>query len=595
MTPTLTSEPNAAGVHWDLSPLATDAAAARVEVERVVERCRDFETRYRGTIASIDAAGLAALLAELADLHRDLSRVGSYGHLREAVDVTDSESRDLAALMDRTFVEVGNALRFFDLEWIAVEEDRAAALIAAPEVAADRHHLESLRRFAPHTLSEPEERMLAERAPAAASAWHMLFGQITSTLETEFDAGEGPEPHGIDRLLSYVREPDRGLRQRALAALYDMLRPHTPTLAHCYDTLVADRLSMDRLRSYEGPMDSAHLKNELGRDVVDGMMDAVDRNYVLAQRWFTAKAEILGLERLTLADQYAPIGEGRTVRFDEAMSLVVSAFSSFSPRVAEVATSFIDERRVDAEPRNGKRGSAFCSPISDRVRPYVLLNHTDRMNDVLTIAHEFGHGMHFQFSFDRQTPLSASPGIAMCEIPSTFAEQITYEHLLAAESDPDTRRMLACERVEGAFATIFRQVVLARYEQRCYAQRAAGTTLTPDRLGDAWHAANLAYYGDALEMPEDYRMGWSYIPHFIHTRFYTYSYAFALLVSLALVSRYRRDGDAFVEPYLTFLESGDSAAPADLLAGLGLDLTDPGVWDEGFGELARMIDEARAA
>lgn len=594
MTTSLTSQPNAAGVRWDLTRLTADADTARAEVAEVLERCRAFETRYRGTIAAIDAPTLATLLAELADLHRDLSRVGSYGHLRESVDITDSETRDLAALMDRAYVEVGNALRFFDLEWIALDDAAATALADAPEVAADRHYLQSLRRFGPHTLSEPEERMLAERAPAAASAWHMLFGQITSTLETEFDAGEGPEPHGIDRLLSYVREPDRELRQRALTTLYGMLRPHTPTLAHCYDTLVADRLAMDRLRSYEGPMDSAHLKNELGRDVVDGMMDAVDRNYGLAQTWFRAKAGLLGLDRLTLADQYAPIGEGRTVRFDEAMGLVVSAFSSFSPRVAEVATSFIDERRVDAEPRNGKRGGAFCSPISDRVRPFVLLNHTDRMNDVLTIAHEFGHGMHFQFSFERQTPLSASPGIAMCEIPSTFAEQITYEHLLAAESDPATRRMLACERVEGAFATIFRQVVLARYEQRCYAHRAEGTTLTPDRLGDAWFSANLAYYGDALELPEDYRMGWSYIPHFIHTRFYTYSYAFALLVSLALVGRYRRDGDAFVEPYLDFLAAGDSAPPAELLAALGLDLADPGVWDEGFGELARMIEEARA-
>lgn len=590
----LTSEPNAAGVRWDLSPLAADADAARTEVAALVERCRDFASRYRGQVATIDAVALAAMLAELADLHREISRVGSYGHLREAVDITDTETRDLAALMDRTFVEVGNALRFVDLEWIALDDATAGALAAAPEVARDRHHLESLRRFAPHTLSEPEERMLAERSPAATSAWHMLFGQITSTLETDFDAGEGPEPHGIDRLLSYMREPDRDLRHRALAALYDMLRPHTSTLAHCYDTLVADRLAMDRLRSYAGPMDSAHLKNELGGEVVDGMMDAVDRNYGLAQTWFVAKADLLGLDRLTIADQYAPIGAGRDVRFDEAMALVVSAFSSFSPRVGEVATSFIDERRVDAEPRNGKRGGAFCSPISDRVRPFVLLNHTDRMNDVLTIAHEFGHGMHFQFSFKRQTPLSASPGIAMCEIPSTFAEQITYEHLLAQETDPATRRALACERVEGAFATIFRQVVLARYEQACYAQRANGVSLTPDRLGANWHAANLAYYGDALDMPDDYRMGWSYIPHFIHTRFYTYSYAFALLVSLVLVGRYRRDGDAFVEPYLRFLESGDSAAPAALLAELGLDLSDPGVWDEGFAELARMIEEARA-
>ena len=586
--------PNAEGVHWDLSRLAPTADDARREVAEVVERCRGFEARYRGTIAGIDASTLAGLLDELSDIDRELSRLGSYGHLREAVDATDPETRDLTALMDRTFVEVGNLLRFVDLEWIAVDDATAAALIDAPELAPNSHYLRSMRRFAPHILTEPEERMLSEREPAAVSSWHTLFGQITSTLETDFDAGDGPKPHGIDALLSYVREPDRELRQRALTTLYDMLRPHAPTVAHCYDTLVADRLSMDRLRSYSGPMERAHLSNELSAAVVDGMMNAVDRHYPLAQRWFRAKAEILGLERLTLADQYAPIGDGRTVYFDEAMSLVVSAFSSFSHEVADVATSFIDESRVDAEPRNGKRGGAFCSPISDRIRPFVLLNHTDRMADVLTIAHEFGHGMHFQFSFAHQTPLTATSGIALAEEPSTFAEQITYDHLLANETDPATRRALACERVEAAFATIFRQVVLARYEQAAYAHRDAGTTLTADRLGDAWFAANEAYYGDAMELPEDYRLGWSYIPHFIHTRFYTYSYAFALLVSLALVGRYRRDGDAFVERYLEFLQSGGSAPPAELLGRLGLDIEDPAVWDEGFAKIARMVEEAQA-
>ncbi len=590
---TAAPDANAHGVRWDLTPLAPDAATAAREIAQALEGCRAFEQRYRGTVATMDGPGLAAALADLADLDRTLSRLGSYAHLREAVDVSDDETRDLNAQIDRTYVEAGNALRFFELEWLAIDDATATALADAPEVAADRHHLLAMRRFAPHMLREEEERMLAERQPAAASAWHTLFGQITSTLETPFDAGAGEEPHGIDQLLSYMRSPDRGLRQRALAALYAMLRPHTPTIAHCYDTLVADRLSMDRLRGYAGPMDAAHLKNELDGAVVEAMMDSVDRHYPLAQRWFTTKAGLLGLDKLTLADQYAPMGEGRTVPFSEGIALVTEAFQSFSPEIADIATAFVADRRVDAEPRSGKRGGAFCSPITGELGPYVLLNHTDRMADVLTIAHEFGHGMHFKYSYARQTPLSASPGIAVCEIPSTFAEQITYDHLLDNETDADTRRALACERVEAAFATIFRQVVLARYEQRCYAQRAEGTALTPDRLGENWFTANQAYYGDAVELPEDYRMGWSYIPHFIHTRFYTYSYAFALLVSFALMARYRRTGQDFVAPYIAFLATGGAASPAELLGQLGLELSDPAVWDDGFAELARMIDVAR--
>ena len=589
------SAPQAAGIRWDLSPLFADAAAARANLDDLAARCDAFETTYRNTIATIDVPGLAGLLAELASLDNALARVGSYAHLRESVDVTDDENLDLSGAVDRAFVEMGNTLRFVELEWLAVPEDRALQLADDPLLAADRHYLVSMRRFGPHTLSEPEERMLSERAPAATNAWHALYSRVTSTLETPFDSGDGDEPHGIDRLLSYMRDPRREVRHGALNTLYAMLEPHAPVLAHCYDTLVGDRLAMDKLRGYSGPMAQTHLRNELDAPVVDGMLDAVARNYPLAQRWFIAKAKLLGLDTLGLADQYAPIGEGRPVRFAEAVGIVTTSFKGFAPRIAEFAQAMIEDRRVDAEARNGKRGGAFCSPVAQDAEPYVLMNWTDQMNDVLTMSHEFGHGMHFQLANERQTPLSAGAGIAMCEVASTFAEHITYDYLLANEADPATRHLLACERVEGAFATIFRQAVLTRYEQVAYEMRADGATLTAERLGDAWWAANSAYYGNAVDIPECYRMGWSYIPHFIHTRFYTYSYTFALLVSLALYARYRRDGDAFVGPYLDLLAAGGSGTPAELLAPLGLDLGDPSVWNDGFAELERMINEAQAS
>ena len=589
------SAPQAAGVRWDLSPLIDDDTTFPHRLRVALDRCAAFGDRYRGTIASIDAGTLAELLSELATIDNELSRLGSYAHLREAVDVNDPANLDLSGAVDRAMVEAGNELRFFELEWLDLADDVAAELADAPEVAADRHYLRSMRRFGPHTLSEPEERMLSERAPAASSAWQTLFGRINSTLETPFDAGDGPEPHNVDRLLAYMRDERRDVRIRAIDTLYAMLEPQAPVIAHCYDTLVGDRLAMDKLRGYAAPMSQTHLRNELAPEVVDVMLEAVARHYSLAQRWFTAKAGLLGLDRLTLADQYAPISGGRPVRFDEATGIVTTSFRGFSGRVAEIAEAFIADRRVDAESRSGKRGGAFCSPVAQDAKPYVLMNWTDLMNDVLTMAHEFGHGMHFELANARQTPLSAGAGIALCEVASTFAEHITYDYLLANESDAGTRRQLACERVEGAFATIFRQVVLARFEQAAYDMRADGVTLTPERLGEAWITANRAYYGDSVELPPGYRLGWSYIPHFIHTRFYTYSYAFALLVTLALYARYRREGDAFVGPYLDFLAAGGSGSPAELLAPLGLDLGDPSVWDDGFAELERMIDEAQAA
>lgn len=584
----------AAGVHWDLAPLVADAADARHRLTAGLERCRAFESRYRGALATIDAAGLAEALAELAEIDNDLSRVASYVHLREAVDVTAEENRDLSAAVDRAMVEAGNALRFFDLEWISLPDEAARPLFEAPDVTRDRHYLEALRRFAPHTLTEPEEHMLSERAPAASGAWQTLFGQITSTLEVPFDAGDGEEPHTIDRLLSLVRDPDREVRRRALETLYQGLDPHADTLAHCYDTLVGDRLSMDRLRSYAAPMDPTHLSNELPGPVVDAMLDAVERHYPIAHRWFRVKADLLGLDRLELHDQYAPIGAARSLDFSEARGLIDASFARFSPRVAEIAGGFFAERRIDAEPRTGKRGGAFCAPVAQDASPYVLMNFTDRMDDVMTLAHELGHGMHFELAAGRQTALSAGTGLALAEVPSTFAELVTFDHLLATETDAATRRALVSERVEGSFATVFRQTVLTRYEQRAYALRAEGSALTSERLSEIWFAENVRYYGDALSLPDGYRLGWSYIPHFISTRFYTYAYVFAHLTTLALYAQFRARGEEFVDDYLDFLAAGGSAPPTELLGRLGVDLTAPDVWEPGFREIERMVAVAEA-
>jgi len=262
--------------------------------------------------------------------------------------------------------------------------------------------------------------------------------------------------------------------------------------------------------------------------------------------------------------------------------------------VASIAEAFFTEQRVDAEPRAGKRGGAFCSPVAQDASPYVMLNYTDTMNDVLTIAHELGHGMHFQLAHAVQTPHSAHTGLALAEVPSTFAEFVAYDHLLANEEDRPTRQALTSERVEGAFATIFRQTVLARYEQGAYGLRARSQALSVDRLSDIWIEQNLRYYGDSIHLSDGYRLGWSYIPHFISTRFYTYAYVFAKLVALALYARWRAQGEEFVAPYLKFMAAGGSGAPADLLAVLGVDLSGREIWDTAFDELERMIAAAES-
>ena len=365
-------------------------------------------------------------------------------------------------------------------------------------------------------------------------------------------------------------------------------------LAACYDALVGDRLSLDRVRGFADPMQPTNMRNELDAETVDAMIAATQESYALGRRWFEAKARLLGLERLELSDQYAPVGEGRDFAWAEAVDIVDSSFAGFSPRLSEIFRRCLEAGHVDAAPRAGKASGAYCTTVSRPILPLVLLNFTGRFRDVVTLAHEFGHATHGALALERQTFRAHRTGIAMAEVPSTFAQLIADDYLLQLESDPQTRLALVVDRLEQAMAAIFRQVVLARFEQRAYALRAEGRTLTPERLSEIWVEENVQYYGDSVALPDGYRLGWSYIPHFIHVRFYTYAYSFAHLVALLLYGRYHEDPEAFVPVYLDFLASGGSASPHAQLEPFGLDLRAADTWRSAYAQFEVLLREAEA-
>jgi oligoendopeptidase F len=322
------------------------------------------------------------------------------------------------------------------------------------------------------------------------------------------------------------------------------------------------------------------------------MLTATEESYGIGRKWFEAKARVLGLDKLELADQYAPIGEARAFSWPEAVEVVDTAFGRFSPRLAEIFRSCLEAGHVDAYPRPAKGPGAYCTAVSKEILPYVLLNYTNRLRDVSTLAHEFGHATHNVLSLEQQTWRSHRCGIPLAEVPSTFAQSLADDYLLENESDAGTRASLAADRLENAMAAIYRQVVLARFEQRAYGVRGDGLALGTERLNELWIEENAKYYGDSLALPEGYAFGWSYIPHFIHVRFYTYAYSFAQLVALLLYRRYREDPQAFVPKYLELLGAGGSASPADLVAPFGLDLKSTDTWREAFAELDAMRVEA---
>lgn len=582
-----------AGVRWSLDGLFASADAARAHAERALGDASAFAERWGGRLAALDGATLAAALAELGDLRAARHEAEYYHYLAESTDSENAEIRDLGAWLEPRLTEIGNVIRGFELEWIGLPAETAERLLAAPEVARDAHALSKLRRYVPYTLSEPEERLLNERDATALKAWQTLFNRHLSTLAVDFDSGSGSEPHNVSRLASFLSYPDRDLRRRANAALRGLVEPEQPVLAQCYDTIVADRLLLDRLQGYPDPMLRTHLENELEDGAVLSMLDAVEAAYPLAQRWLRVKARCLGLPVLSFSDVRAPVGAPQPILWLEAVELATAAFARVSPELASVATRFVDERRVDAEPRLGKYGGGFCVGVSVRTPVYLLVNHADQLTDVLTLAHELGHGTHYTVS-QVQSQSSWEPGLALLEVPSTFAELLLVDHLTAAGVSDDVSLALNAAVLDEVIGAVFRQTVFVRYEQRAYTVRAEGVVLTPDRLGEIMSEEFGKLNGDAVVADlDDPAWTWARIPHFTDTRFYTYAYVFAFLVAFTAHARMRELPD-FSDRYLRFLAFGGSASPAEQLAELGIDLSDPGIWSEAFSEIERRVQAMEA-
>lgn len=589
---------SAAGITWDLSDLFASHDDPRIEatLEECRRRAEAFAARYRGTIhwaGSPSAETLLAGLQELEAIEEALARVGAYAGLLYASDTARLEYQNLQQRVEEQGTDLGNRLLFFELEWLSLEEGGARSLLLEPALAPYRHYLETLRRFRPHKLSEPEEKIVNDKENTGRRAFGRLFGELTSSLAFPVDQDGEARDLTLSETLACLHREDRGLRRRAFEALFVVLARHGLTLTVTYDTLVQDHLLMDRLRRYPHPMAERHLSNEIEHEAVERMLEVAEANYGIAHDYFALKARLLGLPRLALYDQYAPVGGALPpCTYERAREMILAAFGDFAPVFREVAEQFFSQRWIDAEIRRGKHGGAFCSSPSPALHPYILCNYTDNLRDVLTLAHELGHGLHGwlarkQSYFNYDTPLTTA------ETASVFGEFLVFDHLLREEPDPAVRLALLCGKLEDTFATVFRQTVLTRFEQEAFARR-KGSRFTAAALGEAWLDANRRYYGEAVEMPEGYRWGWSYIPHFIHTRFYCYAYVFGELLVLALYRMYREQGATFVPRYLALLEAGGSDAPDALLAPLGVDVRDPAFWQKGFDEIRRLVEQATA-
>ena len=587
---------SAAGVRWDLSHLyaAPDDPALEADLDAVLQGAQDFASDYRGRVADLDAAGLAEAVDRLEALQEPAGRAGSYAGLLFAADTAEPSHGALLQHIQERGTEIHNVLLFFELEWVAVEEERAQALLADPALAGRRHYLGSARRYRPHVLSEPEERLLAETAVTGSNAFGRLFDQVMADARFTLGKGESRREVGEEEVLALLYDLDRDTRKAAAESLTAGLKNHARTLAFIFNTLVHDKATQDRLRDYPSPLSARNLDNEIEPASVESLLSACVARYPLVARYYRLKARLLDLPQLEDHDRYAPLpGSETRMDFAAARDLVLAAYADFSPRMAEIAKRFFEERWIDAELRPGKRGGAFSASTVPSVHPYVLLNYTDNLRDVMTVAHELGHGVHQHLAaerglFEQNTPLTTA------ETASVFGEMLVFRRLMREEQDPKTRLALLCGKLEDAFATVFRQVAMTRFEEALHAARRSEGELAIERIGELWMDANRPMFGDSVQLSDDYAWWWLYIPHFVHSPFYCYAYAYGELLVLALLHRYDEEGEAFVPRYLELLAAGGSDTPQALLSRMGIDVSDPSFWDGGLALLEDMVSEAEA-
>ncbi len=589
---TTEADRTAADVAWDIEPLVDGTAGAGVDalLDEAETRAREL-AKYRGRVGELDAAGLAELMQELAAIGDLVGRADSYAGLRFSVDTQDPANGALIARAEEKSTAINNELIFVELEWAAVDDDRATSLLADDQLAFCRHHLESARRYRPHLLSEPEEVILSDKSLTASSAWVRLFSELTSAITVELDGNEVSLEEGLSRLMS----PDRDVRRRAAQAVTVALEPGLRTRGFVFNTLLVDKSIDDRLRHYESWIASRNLSNEASDESVDALVTAVQARYDIPQRWYSLKAKLLGLDKLADYDRMATVASvDQEFGWSEARELVLDAYASFSPDLAAIANRFFDEAWIDAPVRPGKRPGAFCAYTVPSRHPYLLLNWTSRRRDVLTLAHEMGHGLHAYLARDQGIFHQSTP-LTLAETASVFGETVTFGRLLDETSDPEARLALLAESLEGQIATVFRQVAMNRFEDRVHNQRRDEGELSIEQFNEAWADTQHSMLGESVEITEGYRTWWSYIPHFMGTPGYVYAYSYGQLLALSVYRAYERQGTDFVPRYLEMLAAGGSRSPEELGAIVGLDLADPSFWDGGLEIVAEQLAAAEAA
>jgi oligoendopeptidase F len=581
---------------WDLGDLyaAPDAPEVARDLAELERACAAFAADYEGKLSTLDAAGMLDCIRRHERIEALAGRVMSFAGLRYYQNTVDAMRAKFLSDSQDKVTEYTTPLVFFSLEFNRIEDAAYTALFSANDAIA-RYKLvfDRMRAMKPYQLSDELERFLHDQSTVGASAWNRLFDETMAGLSFAV-AGEA-EPMSLEATLNLLSEPERPRREAAARALAEVFGNNIKLFARVHNTLAKEKEIEDRWRKMPTPQTARHLSNDVEPEVVAALRNAVVAAYPkLSHRYYRLKAKWMGLDKLQVWDRNAPLPmeEKKTVGWEEARETVLSAYASFAPEMADLAKPFFEKGWIDAGVKPGKAPGAFAHPTVTEVHPYVMLNYLGKPRDVMTLAHELGHGVHQRLAAPQGEMLSQTP-LTLAETASVFGEMLTFRKLLAQAATPAERKILLAGKVEDMINTVVRQIAFYDFECKLHAARRAGE-LTPDDIGQLWMSVQGESLGDAFEFMPGYETFWAYIPHFVHSPFYVYAYAFGDGLVNALYAAYEEGMPDFQAKYFEMLRAGGSKHHKELLAPFGLDASDPKFWDRGLSMIAGMIDELEA-
>lgn len=574
---------------WDLSELYRNTQDPQIQTDLAqVDTFIAALQAFRGKIASLSPAEMLAFIQQQEGMSNLTGKVGLYTGLLEATNVADPDVTRFAKKIEEILVQKGTELIFIEVELAQIDEKTWKKHLSAPELAPYRTMLYDISITAKHTLTEPEEKIMAEKSQTSRHALTHLFSITTDTLTAEWDG----EEISLTNLSHKIHDPDPAVRKKAALLMHETLNENQKTAPAIFNALVQDKEINDRLRHHDFPEEGRFQADSVDRDTVTALIEAVNKNFDLVTRYYTLKKKIFGVDELMWWDRYAPLPEVKTeISVEDAEKMVLDAFNAFNPRMAEVAQSVIAKNHIDWFPSPTKNGGAFCAYGTMGSLPYILMNYTKTPNDVMTLAHELGHAVHDVLAEENNVYFQAHPSLAVAEIASVFSESLLFERLMQTDISKEDKIALLMEHIEGSFATVIRQTTMFQFEQAVHTKRRAEGELSFEQLNDLWHDTMKAPYEGALTYTDEHKNTWMHIPHMVNTPFYVYSYAFAQLCVLALFKQYKDQGEKFVPTYLTLLKTGGSKSPKDNLAQAGLDITKPEFWQSGLDIIGAYIDD----